>query len=104
MFLPTLFNSHLSKTPLPLQDYDDDAPSARVLDNTYQLFVKTLTGKTLTFDVAAEHCVEEVKAMIRDAEGSPVDQQRLIFAGKQMEASRRVIDFLVVLFPLSSNV
>jgi len=58
-----------------------------------QIFVKTLTGKTITMDLEDSDSISTIKQKIQDKEGIPADQQRLVFNGKQLEDDKTVGDY-----------
>ncbi|XP_058230580.1 uncharacterized protein LOC131343155 [Hemibagrus wyckioides] len=69
----------ISMTPVPLQ-----------------VFVKNEKGQTKTYDITDEETVDQLKSKVRQKEGTPEDQQRLIFNGRQLDSGRKLQDYDIV--------
>ena len=60
-----------------------------------QLFVQTLSGQTITFDVDGTDTIDNIKVKTREQDALPPEQQRLIFAVKQLEEGRALTDYII---------
>ena len=87
-----------------IQDYDIQSESTIYCDlsllgggiegeGSKQIFIKTLQGKTITLDVSDSDTISSIKEKLHEKEGIPVDQQRLVFNGKQLEDANTIGDY-----------
>eukprot|EP00928_Gymnodinium_smaydae_P030946 TRINITY_DN22869_c0_g1_i1.p1 TRINITY_DN22869_c0_g1~~TRINITY_DN22869_c0_g1_i1.p1 ORF type:complete len:944 (+),score=202.04 TRINITY_DN22869_c0_g1_i1:27-2834(+) len=84
-----------SSTAVPAPESGEDANKRCKENSTIQISVKTCTGKTTTLDVEASETIGSLKELIHEKEGHPSEQQRLIFAGQQLEDNRLLSDYRI---------
>jgi hypothetical protein len=67
----------------------------KIMQSSKQIFVKTLTGKTVTLPMINEMKVIDIKCLIQNKEGTPPDQQRIVYKGSSLEDERTLSDYVI---------
>lgn len=92
--MKAIYNAFFTVSPIECAPPQPSCPQlAECLGKSISIFVKTLTGMTITTNVGGQATIGDVKNAVRDIGGFPVDEQRLIFGSELLEDIRTVADY-----------